>query len=152
MTGTDTSTQLDNFFDQFYPGSKKKRRTPLDPPPKAQKTESSWDSRPVKKKIGGVEVEMFTIGALASALERPLPTIRMWLDRGYLPQSPYRLRSVEVHGKLVPGRRLYTRPMIESAIRAFAQRGLLDRPRIEWSEHSDLTAEIENAWKPTTND
>ena len=143
---------LESIFDQFYPGSKRKRGEAAPEKPAKLLPSTSWDSKSVTKKLGGKETEMFTIGALAAALERPLPTIRMWLDRGYLPDTPYRLRSAEVNGKLVPGRRLYTRPMIESAIRAFAQRGLLDKPRIDWSSHTDLTIDIAKAWKPNTTD
>ena len=138
------------MIDEFYPGSKKKRKSVLAeesvvPDPDA------WDSRPFKKVVNGVTTDMFTIGALAKALGRPVSTLRMWMARGYLPNSPYRLPPVEVNGTMRKNRRLYTRPMIESTIDAFDKRRLLGSARIEWSERHDLKVEILEAWKALTN-
>lgn len=92
-------------------------------------------------------MEVFTIGALAKALERPIPTIRMWLDRGYLPSISYRLPAVEVGGKMRKNRRLYTRAMVESAVASFQKRNLIGSARIEWSELPDLVEELYENWK-----
>ena len=137
------------MLDDFYPGSKQKRK-PLVKEPVVVDPES-WDARPYKKTINGQVVEMFTIGALAQALNRPVSTLRMWMARGYLPNSPYRLPPVEVNGTMRKNRRLYTRPMIESTITAFDRRRLLESARIEWSEFPDLKQEILEAWKTLTS-
>ena len=58
---------IQNIFaglDTFYPGSKRKRRENTE----VQKTAVVWDSKPVIKTLpNGTDVEMFTLGALASA-------------------------------------------------------------------------------------
>ena len=142
---------LDNILsdiDQYYPGSKRKvvKREPAAPAPKA---EVNWDSRPYTKVMpGGVEVDFYTIGALADALGRPIITIRHWMKEGHLPQSPYRLPAkVDKHGELRQGRRLYTREMIEAAIKVFASAGLLEKSRVDWSVHQQVTIDIAEAWR-----
>lgn len=148
MSETDPIDKLFAELDSFYPGSKKKRRADTEST-KTQKTlvESSWDSRPYKKSIHGNEVEMFTIGALAKALGKSEISVRLWQRKGYIPDAPYRLPSTTVGDSTIKGRRLYTRAMVEAAISAFSMRNLLEAPRIEWSEHSDLSQEIQLAWK-----
>ena len=130
-------------LDSFYPGSKRKRREK----PEIQKVEVLWDSKPVIKKLNGADVEMFTLGALASALGRPIITLRAWMNEGYLPTSPYRLPStVDKNGKEVQGRRLYTRPMIEVTVDIFTKAGLLTAKRIDWATYRHLVNEIAEAW------
>jgi hypothetical protein len=90
---------------------------------------------------------MFTIGALAEALGRPVITIRTWIKEGYLPASPYRLPSKKnIRGEDQMGRRLYTRSMIEIVIELFGKAGLIYIKRIEWAENKQLTNEIAEAW------
>lgn len=137
----DSFAELDNF----YPGSKRKRREPT----KLEvKPEADWDSKSYKKTLpNGKDVEMFTIGALASALGRPLITVRAWIKEGYLPASPYRLPTKKnVKGEDHHGRRLYSRPMIETAIELFDKAGLLNKKRIDWSLHQQLSQDIAEAW------
>ena len=65
----------------------------------------------------GTQVEMFTIGSLAQALNRPIITVRHWIKKGYIPASPYRLpTTTDRNGDERKGRRLYTRPMIEAVV------------------------------------
>lgn len=139
---------IENSFaelDNYYPGSKRKRREP--PKPEVQ-PEVDWDSKSYKKTLpNGKDVEMFTIGALASALGRPLITVRAWIKEGYLPASPYRLPTKKnVKGEDHLGRRLYSRPMIEAAVELFGKAGLLHTKRIEWSLHRQLSIDIAEAW------
>lgn len=146
MSAADPIDRL--FFaglDENYPGSKRKRRTPPAPVEARQGLEG-WDSRPFIKVIRGREMEMFTMGALAAALNRPLVTVRLWTRKGYIPQAPFRLPSRTVNGREQKGRRLYTRPLIEAAVEAFGKRGLLESPRIEWSQHTDLSIELSETW------
>ena len=133
------------------PGSKKQRResTPVADKRRAKAMTGSngWDANPIIKTIRGVETEVFTIGALALALEKQIVTIRLWEKKGYIPGAPYRLRSKSLNGKKVNGNRVYTRELIEIAIEEFERRGLLNSPRVEWSLHGDLTDVLVERWR-----
>lgn len=133
-------------LDQFYPGSKRKRKMSV---PSAKVVDTlTWNERPTIKTLpNGKDVEMYTIGALATALGRPIITIRTWIKLGYLPDSPYRLPAkLDKRGKEVQGRRLYTRPMIETAVALFDSAGISQTNRIDWSLHRDLVTKIDEAW------
>ena len=143
----DDITQLFKDLDEYYPGSRQKRRNPDAAPERKKPEPTDWDAKPYVKKLHGKEVEMFTIGALAKALGKREGTIRAYQDKGYLPKTPYRLPAKEVNGKLRPGRRLFTRSMVEAAIESFAKRNLIHVPRVEWKNHKDLSTEIAVAWK-----
>jgi hypothetical protein len=133
------------------PGSRQPRRpdTPVAQKKRAQAFGESngWDENPVIKTLNGVETELFTIGALAQALEKQIVTIRLWEQKGYIPIAPYRLRSKTLNGKKVNGNRVYTRELIEIAIEEFAKRGLLGSARVEWKLLSDLTDTLVYRWK-----
>jgi hypothetical protein len=132
-------------LEEFYPGSKKKRREPL--PPEVVPDEN-WDSKPYIKTLpSGKDIEMYTIGALAGALGRPIITIRKWIREGNLPPSPYRLPTKKnKHGEDHKGRRLYTRAMIDTAVNVFKSNGLMDTKRIDWSQHRLVPQELNEAW------
>ena len=133
------------------PGSKQKRResTPVADKrrTKAMGGSNGWDANPIIKSIRGVETEVFTVSALAQALERQIVTIRLWEKKGYIPAAPYRLRSKSLNGQKVNGNRVYTRELIEIAIEEFERRGLFNSPRVEWSLHSGLTDALVSRWK-----
>jgi hypothetical protein len=135
---------------EYKPGSKQKRRT-TNPTVKKRKTyeDSAWDAEPIMKSLGGKEVEVFTIGALAKALEKSIISIRSWEKKGYIPQAPYRLRSKSLNGQKVGGNRVYTRALIEIAIEEFSKRKLLGTARVEWSQQKDLTIAITSRWSET---
>ena len=139
---------IDQVFaplDDYYPGSKRKRKESVEP---IIKEPTGWDSRPyVKTMPNGIDTEMFTLGALAEALGRPVITIRSWMKQGYLPASPYRLPAkVDKHGVTRQGRRLYTRAMVEAAISVFRSNGILDDPRVDWSVHQHVGLDIAEMW------
>ena len=141
---------IENSFadlDTFYPGSKRKRKEKVEKVSSVV-LDSNWDSKPYKKTLpNGRDLEMFTIGALAAALGRPVITIRAWLKEGYLPASPYRLPTKKnIKGEDHHGRRLYSRAMVEKVLELFASAGLLEVKRIEWSLHRQLSNEIAEAW------
>ena len=144
--------QVDKFFsglDDFYPGSKKKRR-PVDPnvKPKKAKEEGSWDANPqVKKLPNGNVVELYSAGSLCQALGRPIVTLRLWERKGYIPRAPYRLKSIIVDGVKKPGWRMYSKAMIESTVKIFNSRGLLEAPRIDWNRYPDMSIELAESWK-----
>ena len=154
MAGLRGQDEIDAAFAdlEYIPGSKKKRRD-LDPKVSRRKSGESngWDANPVVKTLGGVETEVFTIGALALALEKTIVTIRLWERKGYIPRAPYRLRSKTLKGEKTGGNRVYTRALIESSIEEFTRRGLLGSARVEWSQHEDLTEALVKRWKEITS-
>jgi hypothetical protein len=142
------SDEIDRLFeelDTYYPGSKRKRKEKVI---KEADPEAAWDTKPIKKKLpNGNEVELFTIGAMANALGRPVITIRTWIKEGYLPASPYRLPAKKnKNGEDHQGRRLYSRAMVERTVSLFYSAGLLHTKRVEWSLHRQLSNEIAEAW------
>ncbi len=151
---------IDTMFgsmNEYYPGSKKKRRPKTHEPKKLNKEKDLWEEKPqVKKLPNGKIVELYSAGALSVALGRPLVTIRLWERKGYIPKAPYRLRSVVVGDKKRPGNRMYSRAIIESTIKSFQSRGLLEAPRIDWNRYPDLSIELLETWteihKKETND
>lgn len=137
---------MDGFrgLDDRYPGSKRLRREAPPEPPAAE----GWDRRPeIKRLPNGTRVEMFTAGALAEALGRPLITLRMWEKRGYLPKAPYRMRSAHnADNKTYAGRRLYTRALVERTVELFREAGVLNAKRIDWTKHKDLSLRLLQEW------
>lgn len=134
-------------LDDFYPGSKRKRKQNT----KKQleiKEPLTWDSHPIKKPLpNGKEIDLFTIGALANAVGRPIITVRSWMKEGYIPQAPYRLPGkTDKNGKQISGRRLWSRAMIEGLVKALEKNGLLYVRRIEWPLHRQLSNEIAETW------
>ena len=143
---------VDRLFaelDDYYPGSKKKRR-PLNPQAKKKKVkeERSWDSNPQVKTLPNKNVvELFSAGDFSRALGRPLVTVRLWERKGYIPRAPYRLKSPVVDGVKKPGWRMYSRAMVEATLEAFEARGLIELPRIDWNRHTSLSIELMETWK-----
>lgn len=153
MAGMRSEAEILKAFEGLdrAPGSKKQRRETTSVAEKRRKKimgeTNGWDSAPIIRSIKGVETELFTISALATALEKKIVTIRLWEKKGYIPGAPYRLRSKSLNGKKVLGNRVYTRSLIEIAIEEFTKRGLLGSARVEWNQHEDLTEVIVNRWK-----
>lgn len=137
---------------KYVPGSKRKRREE-DPKVSRRKNGESngWDANSIIKTLGGKETEVFTISALAQALEKTIVTVRLWERKGYIPKAPYRLRSKTLKGNKTGGNRVYTRPLIESAIEEFSKRGLLESARVEWANQEDLTEALVSRWKEITS-
>ena len=126
-----------------YPGSRHERRKPAPRPSQVV----DWERWVQYKAVGGRRIELFPIGALAAALRRKPGSIRLWTRKGFLPKAPYRLPGYErADGTVMPGRRFYTRPMIESVVALFKERGLLQKDRVEWSHHPDLPGLIHSQW------
>jgi hypothetical protein len=150
MAGLRGQDEIEKAFAdlEYVPGSKKKRRE-LDPKVSRRKVGESngWDANPVIKTLGGKETEVFTIGALALALEKSIVSVRLWERKGYIPRAPYRLRAKTLGGKKTGGNRVYTRALIESTLEEFSKRGLLGTARVEWNRHEDLTEALVKRWK-----
>jgi hypothetical protein len=133
-------------LDDYYPFSKKKRKTfEVKAEPKEKE---SWEERSYKKTMpNGKDMDMYTLGSLADALGRPIITIRAWMKAGYLPVSPYRLPAqVDKHGHTRQGRRLYSRAMIEAAVEVFSSAGILETSRINWVDNRHVATDIAEAW------
>lgn len=150
IRGTDDILKAFEGLDRA-PGSKQKRREPTSLSEKRRNKilgeSNGWDANPIIKVVQGVETELFTISALAEALEKKVVTIRLWEKNGYIPGAPYRLRSKSLNGEKVNGNRVYKRELIEIAIEEFQRRGLLGSARVEWNKHRDLTEAIVRRWK-----
>lgn len=153
MAGLRSNDEIEKAFAdlEYIPGSKRKRREP-DPKVSRRKVGESngWDETPIIKTLGGKETEVFTIGALAHALEKSIVSVRLWERKGYIPRAPYRLRSKTLKGQKTGGNRVYTRALIEATIDEFAKRGLLGTARVEWNQHDDLTDALVKRWKEIT--
>lgn len=154
MAGLRSDDEIEKAFAdlEYVPGSKKKRREP-DPKVSRRKAGESngWDETPIIKTLGGQEVEVFTISALAHALEKSIVSVRLWERKGYIPRAPYRLRAKTLNSQKTGGNRVYTRALIESTIEEFAKRGLLGSARVEWNQQEDLTDALVKRWKEITS-
>lgn len=135
-----------SMLDDYYPGSKRKRKEK--PVVKEVEVPAGWDARPYKKTMpNGKDIQMFTLGALAQALGRPIITLRVWMKEGYLPMPPYRLPdTIGKDGVARNGRRLYSRPMIEAAVDIFRSNGIYGLARVEWSLYQHVAEELAEAW------
>jgi hypothetical protein len=154
MAGLRSDDEIERAFAdlEYIPGSKRKRREENPKVSRRRNGESNgWDTNPIMKTLGGKETEVFTIGALALALEKTIVTVRLWERKGYIPRAPYRLRSKTLKGQKTGGNRVYTRALIESAIDEFNRRGLLGSARVEWNQHDDLTDALVKRWKEITS-
>lgn len=107
---------------QFYPGS----RHPIIRHPnrhvEAQKDPDRWDAKPKVLKVGGVDMEFFTVGQLGMALGGRKPvTIRKWERTGVIPKPTFRKPSDDPRGQ----RRLYTRAQVEGMQKIAEEEGIL---------------------------
>ena len=138
--------------DEYYPGSKMKRRESQEmrrqrvQAEKAQtREEEDWDAHPVEVHVRGVKHEMFRVGALAKALGRDPVTIRAWMRKGWLPRNSYQTAPV-VGSRGDAGRRLWTRRQIEGIVQVAKEEGLLDDkpPRLV---DTNFTTRVVAAWR-----
>lgn len=86
----------------------------------AEEDEPEWAQYGKLYRIGGQEIELFPIGALAQALGRKSVTIRSWETKEWFPRT-FISGPPQVRGR----RRLYTREMIEGTQRIAAEEGLM---------------------------
>lgn len=143
------TVDIDNVFadlEQYYPGSRRKRRDLSETVQSRTVDNDAWDAKPIVKSYNGVETEFFYPGALAKALGKKSVTIRLWERNSNIPKAPFRLPGYIRAGKEVPGKRVYTRELIEIAIDEFDKRGLIGAERVEWKKHHDLTIALYERW------
>jgi hypothetical protein len=141
--------------DEFYPGSKQRRRESqemkherLVEERRVAREDEPWDAHPVEVYIGPTRYEMFRIGALAKALERDSVTIRAWQRKGWLPRNSYQTNPV-VGSRGNAGRRLFTRAQIEGIVTIAQEEGLLpvQRPTGVSPRDTNFTARVIAAWR-----
>lgn len=129
-----------------YPGSKARIERPV-PSQSVTAVIEDWDAKPLLRNVNGKQLELFSVNHLAKALGRKADAVRKMIKFGYLPQSPFRSRGyANESGKDIPGRRLYTREMVEVAVARFAKYRLLDNQRLRWERYPLLPKEIQEEW------
>lgn len=113
---------LEQFEDleSYYPGSRERRQTV--PASRPSAVEEDLLGTGTVMILSGREVEFFTIGQVARAINRKAGTLRMWEAKGILPQSGYQKPSKDPRGV----RRLYTRDQAEGIIRLAKASGVMD--------------------------
>jgi len=72
--------------------------------------------RTVQIEVNGVRTSMFTIGALANAVGKAISTLRVWEEKGLLPETPYRTEQ---------GMRLYSLELMQQVQQSLQQCGKL---------------------------
>lgn len=151
---------LDYIHDEYYPGSRRKRRESqemkkgrLAEERAEAKANEDWDAHPWKNKPIHVkmtdgreaDLEMFPIGSLAKALKRDSVTIRAWIRKGWLPRAKYQTPGL-VGTPGDAGRRLWSRAQIEGIVKIAKEEGLLSDtpPRLQ---RTKFTQRVMAAWK-----
>lgn len=127
---------LDQFADlgQHYPGSRERRQAVASAP--AAGVEEDPLGKGTVMVLRGREVEFFTIGQLARALNRKAGTLRSWEANGILPPPGYQKPSKDPRGI----RRLYTRAQCEGIIQLAKELRIIDadarKPLHEFSDRA----------------
>ena len=116
---------LDEFagLDQYYPGSRERRQTvPASRPSAIDDFVEDPLGAGKFMLLAGREVEFFTIGQVARAINRKAGTLRTWEANGVLPESGYIKRGKDPRGD----RRLYSRDQAEGIVRLAKASGIMD--------------------------
>lgn len=112
---------MDEFLDEYYPGSKTKRVVHQVTP---EPDEPMDLGTPRVYRVGGTDVEFFTLGQLAAALHRKPVTLRRWESDGVIPTPRFSMPGQD--GDPRGRRRLYTRAQVEGIVSIAYQEGLMD--------------------------
>ena len=73
-------------------------------------------AKPKAYRINGKDIQMFTVGKLALAVNRKAVTIRSWEKQGIIPRATYRTpppSGQQLPGKPPKGRRLYSQDQVD---------------------------------------
>jgi hypothetical protein len=98
-------------FQEFYPGSSRKKKTYEEPEPEKQELDELPElGTPTYYLVNNQPLALYRIGSVARALNRQSVTIRKWEREGIIPVSPYKMPSHDSRGQ----RRLYSREQIEA--------------------------------------
>lgn len=144
---------LPSLPDEFYPGSKMRRDAPRPAPDDAGLDLGVPYDRGIP---GDPEMELYTIGTLALALNRDSRTIRTWERLGRIPLAQY---NNFVHDAGCPGddctcppmdirahRRLYTRAQIEGMVAIAEEEGILSNTAKHITK-TQFTQRVINQWR-----
>lgn len=152
---TDLIAQIFEQDDEFFPGSKQRRRESpaqrqerVTEERRAAKEAESWDAHPVLRHFRGQDdMEFFHIGALAKALGKEPVTIRTWIRKGWLPKAKYSTPGVEGTFNNA-GRRLWTRAQIEGILRIAQEEELLNdwHPDVDGSRFTERVRAEWRSW------
>lgn len=151
---TDLLRGFEDLEDEYYPGSRQRRRESqtarrqrVATERQVAKEEESWDTRPKEVYLQGVRYDMFPIGALSKALGRRPVTIRSWIDKGWIPKARFKTPDI-VGTRGNAGRRLWTRAQIEGIVRIAREEGLLDQkpPLIQSTKFSERVFSEFKSW------
>jgi hypothetical protein len=149
---TDLLRVFSPLQDEFYPGSKQKRRESPQMRHERQveerrvaREDEPWDAHPLKIPYQGRVYEMFRIGSLAKALGRDSVTIRAWIRKGWLPRNSFQTPPV-VGTRGNAGRRLWTRAQIEGIAQIAREEGLLNE-RPPRPVDTNFTRRVVAAWR-----
>lgn len=84
---------------------------------------------------------------MAMAINRHPNSVKHWISKGFIPHAPFRLPSWTMpDGREVPGRRLWSRGMIESLVALLRQYNLIDSKRVDWKRYPELPGMIRESW------
>jgi hypothetical protein len=149
---SDLMRVFDTLQDEYYPGSKRKRRESQEmrherrvEERRVAREDEPWDAHPLEVFIKGVRYEMFRVGALAKALGRDSVTMRAWIRKGWLPRNMYQT-SPRYGTRGDAGLKLWTRAQIEGIVAIAQEEGLLQEkpPRLV---ETNFTARVVAAWR-----
>lgn len=150
------SDVIDGLFDARYPGSSQKRKSLLSGRSTTgagnigaiqQTYETEAWGKPVTKTIKGTPVDLYSIGCFARAIDRSIPTIRVWERKGRIPKAPYVFPGAPGPRGDSVSRRYYSEKSIVAVLDAFRDLGLTDI-FIDWSspEAKQFTARVTQEW------
>jgi len=118
-----------------YPGSTRLKRSAGGTGPVIPESEPQpWEEMGHQYKSGRAVVVLYSIGALASALNRGVSTIRHWDQQNIIPPANIRTDSHSYHAR----RRIYTHEQISGLQRIAAEEGLLFKRRM-WVHRTQFT-------------
>lgn len=136
----------EHFGDLRYPGSRHVRQGLRAKEAVPIPQEGDWDANPRILPVNGEDVEFFTIGALATALERSPVTIREWESKGIIPKARFQIPGKDgLRGK----RRLYTRPQIEGIILIAREEKILGVKKVKDFTETDFTSRVVKLFEET---
>lgn len=131
-------TEIFADLSEQYPGSKRTRKLVKEASPPPELVELAWDAVPYLKLVNGRTIEFFFIGSVAQVLGRSPNTVRSWIDKGYLPNAPFRIASRTANGQ----HRMWTRAQVEAILRVAQEEGILDGARVGSTEFTVRIREI----------
>lgn len=138
---------------EYYPGSK----IPIVRSPEPEDlTAPTWDIKANRREVSlkGVKYTLYSIGALAAALNRTPQTIRVWENKRIIPAATITKKSnadKSEHGN----RRLYSRKQIEGLIKIAEEEDVLEPQgsgRFKPIRSTDFASRARELFKDLTGD